>query len=484
MQMTRPTDEQQRQPLAAVETEAALLGALMVDNRLFDRVADAVAADDFYEPTHQRIFATIEREVVAGRPANPVLLRPLFESDPGIIELGGATYLAQLTGSGAGLIGTIEFAKQIRDLSKRRRLRAEMQMLVERVEDLGVESFTPVEELVDSIDAAMVAALQRENHAKSCTALKAFDRTLEEIDAEARGEAPTGLAVHGFDDWNALTGNMRRGEVIILAGRPSMGKTAIALSTALGSARAGHGTLFVSLEMSVNELMKRAISDLIFEYSQSASYENVQKGNFTAFDRERLARARADIAHWPLILHQDAGLRVGRLGMMIRRYQRQLKGKGKTLDVVFIDYLGLVRADGNKQKRYEEISEVSRTIKTLARELDVAIVLLAQLNREVERREDKRPQLHDLRDSGEIEQDADTVLFAYREEYYLERSEPDRGDKKREAWETAMDAARDRVELISAKVRKGKIGRRNCYFFAAHQAVRGSRFFSSGDAYG
>jgi replicative DNA helicase len=137
-----------------------------------------------------------------------------------------------------------------------------------------------------------------------------------------------------------------------------------------------------------------------------------------------------------------------------------------------------VRADGNKQKRYEEVSEVSRTIKTLAREMNVAIVLLAQLNREVEKRDDKRPQLSDLRDSGEIEQDADTVLFVYRDQYYLERSEPDQSDKKRADWEISMDAARDRIELISAKVRKGRVGKRNCHFFATHQAVRGSAFFS------
>jgi replicative DNA helicase len=163
---------------------------------------------------------------------------------------------------------------------------------------------------------------------------------------------------------------------------------------------------------------------------------------------------------------------------MIRRIKRQMAAKSQRLDIVFIDYLGLVRADGTKVKRYEEVSEVSRTIKQIARELDVAIVLLAQLNREVERREDKRPQLSDLRDSGEIEQDADVVLFVYREQYYLERSEPDPHDKKRADWETSMEAARDRVELIAAKVRNGRIGKRNCHFFASHQAVRGSDFFS------
>ena len=470
-----PTPATAAETLRNVETEAALLGALMIDNRLVDRVADVVAPADFFEPLHERVYATIVAEVSAGRGANPILLRPHFAHDPAMAELGGVAYLAGLTGSGAGLLGAVDFARQVADLGKRRRLYAGLAAMMDAART-GLE--TPIEALVDGIDTALSSALQRDHTAKSMTIAQAVEVTLAEVEAEARGEAPSGLEVAGLDDWNALTGNMRRGEVVILAGRPSMGKTAVGLSAALASARAGHGTLFVSLEMSVPELTKRAIADLIFEHNGSASYDSVQRGRFTDADRERIAEARRQIAAWPLILHEDAGLRVGRLAMMIRRYRRQLVAREAGLDVVFIDYLGLVRADGNKQKRYEEVSEVSRTIKTLARELNVAIVLLAQLNREVERRDDKRPQLHDLRDSGEIEQDADTIVFVYREQYYLERNEPDVGDKHRTEWELAMAGARDRVELISAKVRKGRIGRRNCHFFASHQAVRGSEYFA------
>ena len=471
--------------LVAIETEAALLGALMIDNRLFDRVADFVAADDFGEPVHRRVFDLLAHEISAGRLATPVTLKPMLEHDPGLEKLGGPRYLAQLTGSGAGLIGAADFARQIRDFAKRRRLYEAMQRLGARLTftpatlaEAAQNPHEPVEALVDELDAMLAVALQQSETAKSFAALQAFDRTMTEIEAEAAGTTPPGLAVDGFDDWNELTGNIRRGEVVILAGRPSMGKTALGLSTALAAARAGWGTLFISLEMSVEELMKRAISDLIFDYGRSASFANVQRGRFTAFDRDRLGHVRRQLAEWPLVIRQDAGLRVGRLAMMIRRYKRQQVAKGQRLDVVFIDYLGLVRADGTKQKRYEEVSEVSRTIKQIARELDVAIVLLAQLNREVERREDKRPQLSDLRDSGEIEQDADVVLFVYREQYYLERSEPEPGDKGRADWELAMASARDRVELIAGKVRNGRVGKRICHFFAEHQAVRGSDFFS------
>lgn len=468
-----------------VEAEAALLGALMIDNRIMDRVADLIDADDFFEPVHGRLFTAIGREISEGRLTTPITIKPMVEHDPGVIALGGPTYLAKLTGSGAALIGATDFAKQVADLGKRRRLLEALNAAQDELcyqpqshrewLDNDVKSIADV---LEGLDSAMSGALERHRQAKGVSFARAFDATLEQIEQEASGGLTDGLSVVGLDDWNHLTGTMRRGEVVILAGRPSMGKTAIGLSAALASARGGNGTLFVSLEMSVQELTKRAITDVIFVYGRSASFDAVQRGKFTHWDREAIADARETIKSWPLILHEDAGLKIGRLAMMVRRYQRQMVAKGQSLDVVFIDYLGLVRGDGAKQKRYEEVGEISRTLKTIARELNVAIVVLAQLNREVERRDDKRPQLSDLRDSGEIEQDADTVIFVYREQYYLERSEPEPSDKKRSDWELAMQAARDRVELISAKVRKGQISKRNCYFFASHQAVRGSNFMS------
>jgi replicative DNA helicase len=396
-----------------------------------------------------------------------------------MVSLGGASaFLAGLTvAPGVLILRPRETAEAIVDLAKRRRLLAELQRLTAEISE---NTDDPIESLVDSVDGAMTTALQRSEVAKSVSVDKAWDVTLKEIEDEANGSVPKGLAVAGFDDWNSLTGTMRRGEVIVLAGRPGMGKTAVALSTSLSCARAGLGTLFISLEMSVNELMKRAIADLIFDYGKSASFENVKQGKFTVFDRERIVAARDRLTSWPMVIRQDAGLRLGRLAMLIRRTKRQLAAKGQTLDVVFIDYLGLVKTDARNQKRYEEVSEISRAIKQLARELDVAIVLLAQLNREVEKREDKRPQLSDLRDSGEIEQDADVVMFVYREQYYLEAAEPPEGDKKRPDWQLSMDAARDKVELICRKVRNGKTGKRICHFFSEHQAVRGSRYFQDG----
>jgi replicative DNA helicase len=463
--------------LANIETEAALIGTLLLDNRRVDLIADTLMPEDFAEPLHGRIYARIVQLVSLGKQANAFTMRTDFEGDPAIEALGGSNYLAQITAAqGILILNPRDTAAILIDLAKRRRLHSELIRLTAEIEETIDE---PVESMVDMVDGAMVQALQRQETALSMTGARAFDVTMKEIEDEANGTTPAGLTVDGFDDWNKVTGTMRRGEVIILAGRPSMGKTAVALSTSLACARAGLGTLFVSLEMSIRELMKRAISDLIFDYGHSASFDKVKAGQFTHFDRQRLEKARADLATWPLTLRQEAGLKLGRLAMLIRRTKRQMAAKGQQLDIVFVDYLGLVKTDAKAHKRYEEVSEVSRTIKQIARELDVAIVVLAQLNRDVEKREDKRPQLSDLRDSGDIEQDADCVIFVYREQYYLERSEPKEGDKKHVDWQVSMDAARDKVELIAAKVRNGRIGRRQCHFFGEHQAVRGSDYFSS-----
>jgi len=459
--------------LVSVETEAALLGALMIDNGLVDRVAERVGAEDFAEGVHEQLYSLILSEVSAGRMATPPHLRPLLAGSDQFEEVGGVGYLARLTGSGGLQIGAMDFARTVADLAKRRRLYDQMQALTA---DLGRLPDNPVEELVERIDNALSASLQRSQTTRSLTLPAAFDKTMQAIEDEAAGIGPQGIRIDGLADFNQLTGDLRRGEVMVLGGRPSMGKTALALSLTLGSARAGFGTLFISLEMRVEELMTRAITDLIFEYGDSPSFDSVRRGRLSAFDKQRIADVRAKVDSWPLVITDPPTLSIGRLAMMIRRYQRQMAAKGKTLDMVVIDYLGLIRGNDRRAKRYEEVGEISRTLKQIAKECDVALIVLAQLNRECEKRDDKRPQLSDLRDAGDIEQDADIVMFVYREQYYLERAEPDAADKKREQWEVAMGHARDRIELIAAKVRQGRVGKRLCYFFGAHQAVRGSSY--------
>jgi replicative DNA helicase len=457
-----------------LEAEAGFLGALMANNGFVDQAAERVGVLDLYSELHQRIYQAILSEVSCGRHATPPLLRNHFVGDEEYEQAGGFGYLGDITGDRAAVLGFWSFVQQIADLAKRRRLLDAMRTLQGSVAAI---TDNPVEALVDEIDNALTEALQRTETTRSMTIARAFDHTLQQIEDEAAGLGPQGIRIEGLDDFNHLTGDLRRGELMILGGRPSMGKTALALSATLGAARAGFGTLFISLEMRVEELMARAITDLIFEHGNSPSFSDVRRGKFGAFDRQRISETRTQLENWPLVITDPPTLSAGRLAMMIRRYQRQMAGRGQQLDLVVIDYLGLIRPAGKNKNRYEDMGEISRTLKRVAKECNVALLVLAQLNRECEKREDKRPQLSDLRDAGDIEQDADVVMFVYREEYYLERSEPEATDKKRTEWENAMGAARDRVELILAKARQGKIGKRLCYFFGAHQAVRGSTYF-------
>jgi replicative DNA helicase len=465
-------------PLANIEAEAALLGALMIDNRLAESVMTDLLDEHFYEPVHGRIYAMILRVIAQGSIASAVTLRPLFEHDAAMQQLGGVSYLAQLTGSSIVFLGARDFARQITDLAKRRSLLEaidQMRQEIVRVDD------RPVEALVDGLDQALNASLQRTTTTRSATLLSAFDTTMRSIEDEASGTISRGVQIDGWCDFNALTDGLRAGEVTVLAGRPGMGKTAAALAVVTGAARAGHGTLFISLEMTLPELTKRVIADLCFTDKRAPTYDHIKKGNLNAFDRERLAEVRNMIENWPLRLTDPARLKIGNVAMQIRRYARLMAAAGQKLELVVIDYLGLVKADDSRAKRYEAVGEISRTVKEIAKECGVSIIILAQLNRECEKREDKRPMLSDLRDAGDIEQDADNVLFLFREQYYLEQIEPDIADmKRRPSWEIDMAAARDRLELIAAKVRSGKTGRRISYFFGDHQAIRGSDFYERG----
>ncbi|WP_422057343.1 replicative DNA helicase [Sphingomonas sp.] len=459
-----------------VEAEAALLGALMISNDWIDRIADQVRPEDFMEPLHGRIYAAILNTAATEQRANPVLLRPMFVDDPAMIQLGGPAYLAQLTGSGAALIGVRQFAAQIADMAKRRRVYDALQETIvsmQKADNLDVA----VEALAETVDSALTAAMAKHGVTQGRSIAAAMDATLGRIDDEASGIAVPGVKLDGFADWNYLTGNMRYGEVIILGGRPGMGKTATALSAWLATGRAGKGGLYISLEMSEDELMRRAIADLVFEYGQNPTYDQIRSARLSPHDRQRIQSAREMIESWPLQLTDPATLKIGRLASLIRRYQRSFAAKGQTLDVVFIDYLGLIKPDRETGSRYNDVGAISRAIKEVAKACGVCIVVLAQLSRKCEEREDKRPLLSDLRDAGDIEQDADIVMFVYRDEYYLQAAEPKVDDKRRADWELALQAARDHVELYTAKRRGGALGRRNCFFFGAHQAVRDHTFF-------
>jgi replicative DNA helicase len=459
-----------------VEAEAALLGALMIANNLIDPVADRVQADDFFEPLHARIFSAIVAQYSQGNSVNPITLSPLLAGDAAFEELGSGGYLAQLTGSGVAVIGAVGFAEQIADLAQRRRIIGSLFNAMELAKDTS----SPLKAVIEEMDTALATSTSGSQTIKPVTFQSAFDDALATIDDEVMGKVEAGMRLAGLEDWNAVAGALKPGEITILGGRPGMGKTAASLAVALAAARAGHGTSFVSLEMRTGELMRRAISDLVFSSGDAVEYDHILNGKINRFERERIAQARMAIESWPLMLTDPTSLKIGQLAMLIRRQQRRMKvNKGQELKIVIIDYLQLIRPNHASNSLYQDITEISRTLKEVAKECGVALIVLAQLNREVEKREDKRPKLSDLRDSGSIEQDADNVIFLFREEYYLQQSEP-LDDKGRADWEISMSAAKNRLELIAGKRRSARVTSRKLYFFSANQAVRNSNFYQEG----
>lgn len=461
------------------DCEVAMISMLLLDNRRVDAVAEMLRPEHFSDALLGRVFARIVDLASAGQQATAITLAHEFAVDPAMLALGGpGRFLGNLTSSpGMLLLRPRETAKVIAGLARERALHANLCRLTERLEsgDHG-----GVDSLIAETDAALMKLTERGAVSNGAVFSKAFDRTIERIEREANGEIPPGIAVSGLDDLNRLFGPaMRPGNLIVLAGRPGMGKSALLVATMLASARAGHGTGVFSLEMDVDGLTVRAISSLIFEHGNSLSFEKLQSGDWTAFDQHRIKVAREQIDSWPLELRYEPGLTLASLARSLRRMKREMAAKGQVLRIALVDYLQLMSGSDDRkgQNRSEQVGELSRGLKVLAGELGIVVIALSQLSRKCEEREDKRPMLSDLRESGAIEQDADAVGFVYREQYYLEQSEPKIGDKKREAWEIEMQASRNRMELIAAKVRQGKTGRRLLHYFLENQAVRGSRFY-------
>ena len=457
--------------------EAAVVAAVLIDNRLGDRLADKVDPQDFGTPLFGRLYALIITTVARGEPANIVSLRPQLDGDDELTALGGRAYLVQLTSSAASLIGAADLADQVRTLARRRRLVAGLAAATAIVEDGSASD----EEVADAVDSALSGSLLGEASRPALTIAKAYDLATDQLAKLSRGEVPRGIMVAVWHDWNDLTGGMHPGQIIVLAGRPSMGKTAAALTVGRRAAESGHGVLLISREMETAQVMPRIMADMLFDEGGIATFEDIQSGRVGAADFSRLAAIRDRIKDWPFVIEDPSTLPVERIAPLIRRQQRAFAARGQKLELVIIDYLGLIEPAPGRSSREQDVAGISLALKTAARAAGVAILVLSQLNRAVEQREDKHPMLSDLRDSGAIEQDADVVIFVYRAEYYLERSAPDASQTaKHDAWQSEMLAARDRIELYSAKARQRALGKRTGYFFGNRQAIRNSDFYRSG----
>ena len=448
-----------------LEAEAALLGALMIDNRLVEDVVTRLKPEHFADALHGRIFSQILSLSAKGMAATPVTLKPLFDADPAMAELGGPGYLATLTQNGAALLAARDFANQIYDLALLRELiRVGREMVTEACDTS--RDIAPIQQ----IEAAEMALYKVAEAGEVQGAVKSFrDAALEAVQmadkAKRSGGHLSGYTT-GLTGLNEKMGGLHKSDLVILAGRPAMGKTSLATNIAFSCARrfaedkergiepdksSGAPVAFFSLEMSADQLATRILA----EQSQVNS-EALRMGKISDEEFTRLARAASDLASLPLVIDDTPGLSIAALRTRARRLKRQ-----HGIGLIVVDYLQLLTGSrsGGSENRVQELSEITRGLKTLAKELQVPVLALSQLSRQVENREDKRPQLADLRESGTIEQDSDIVMFVYREEYYHGLKQPDPEDAKKHAeWMEKATRIFGLAEVIVAKQRHGATG--------------------------
>lgn len=454
-----------REPIAAIESEYALIAVLLYDSRRVDQVADILRAEDFCEPIHGRMFGIIVREFSAGNPLSALSIRTLLAGDPAYEALGGWEFLVGMTSINALLIDHRATARQIRDLAKRREFLASLADTITLGQDLN-ENLDGVVELAE---AAVVAVTDLSQTVRQPTGAEAMRQLMKAAESPKRS-INSGI-IPSIDE---LLGGMRPKQLIIGGGRPGMGKTAAALSYALGAAQNGHGVLFVSLEMGATELAARMAADLAFNGHSGVPYADINSDNPSRRAFEAMQDAERMLADMPFQIIDAGGLTLAQLELRIRRYKRRFAAKGQSLDLVIVDYLQLLRTDDKNRSAYEAVSEISRRLKAMAKDQDVAVFALAQLSRAVEQRADKKPVLSDLRESGQIEQDADAVLFFYRHAYYLRQALPASEDDPMYAATMAeIQAIQGTIEFICGKRRNGVTGSRQGEFHGQYQAVRG-----------
>lgn len=443
--------------IANVEEEAALLGAMMHEPKIIDAIADKVSAEDFSEPLHGRVFDAILSLHNAGRTVSVITLKPLFDDDPAMTAVGGPAYLVTIMGTNpVAVIGAKDFAGEIHELAQRRRLIDGLRSVIQE----GHKATATVGELVSGAEDALAAITETQDGAREFSAAQCLTALVDNLGRQEPG------VYSGITALDAALGDIRKEDVVILGARPGMGKSATASSYALGAALRGHPTLFVSLEMSTEALAERMASDLCFDGNVQVPYGAITSRHLTTEQAREIARAADRIHSLPLTVVRYGGMTTGRLNSIVRRHKRRLEAKGKKLELVIVDYLQLMRPDAREKDLYTRITEVSKGLKDMAVAQGVGVMALCQLSREVEKRQDKRPQMSDLRDSGQIEQDADSICFLYAPEYYLLQSEdsPER--------EEALREAAGKIEFIVPKRRRGPSAVGHGHFYRAFQAVR------------
>jgi len=464
-----------RTPPHNAEIEAALLGAILTNNRAFEKVSEILQPEHFYEPVHGRIYAAAARLIERGQMASPLTLRHFFEKDEGLAQVGGGQYLFDLAASVVSVVNVVDYARTIHDMHLRRQLIGLGEDVVNEAyrHDLDKAATDQIEDAEQRLyELATVGESERGIVSLKHASLVA----VEEAEQAFKREGHVVGVTTGLKDLDRRLGGLHPSDLIILAGRPSMGKTALATNIAYNAAQAArpadgdgehggsHRVLFFSLEMSSEQLATRILSQ-----ESGIPSDKIRRGEISNDEFQAFAVASQEMSRVPLFIDDTPAITVATMRTRARRLKRQ-----NGLDLIVVDYLQLLQPSLSRRNdnRVQEISEITRGLKTLAKELNVPVLALSQLSRAVEQREDKRPQLADLRESGSIEQDADVVMFIFREEYYLEKGAPMQGvdeDQgkflaKAERWKERLDEVANTASVIIAKQRHGPVGTIDLFF--------------------
>ena len=437
-----------------IEAEQSLIGSVLVNNDIIDEISNIVNAAKFFDPIHRKIYEVIENLNGKGMIANPITLKNYFENDAGLSEVGGVDYLVKLTRFSSSIKQAIDYAKIIHEMYVKR----ELIFISDGIEDQAKDDQTEKtgENIIEDAEKSLFDLAERGNFSQTFMKFnQAVDQTIEMATLAMKSDhgiigVPTGLT-----DLDQKLGGLHKSDLIIIAGRPSMGKTALATNIAFYAAKNMQennekgSVAFFSLEMSSEQLSTRILS----EQARISSHE-IRTGKASEDTLNRYIETSRNIYDLPLYIDETPAIAISTLSNRARRIKR-LFG----LKLIVVDYIQLMRTNSNRMDgRVQEISEITQGLKALAKELNVPVVALSQLSRAVEQRDDKKPQLSDLRESGSIEQDADVVIFVYREQYYLERKKPKEGSIEFAEWQSKMSDIHGGAELILGKHRHGSTG--------------------------
>lgn len=472
-------DALDRIPPHDVAIEQALLGALLMNNACLDQTASVqLEPGHFYEPIHQKVFEVCKTLIEEGKPASPLTLRAYLPEEMHVTsntKFTMAQYLARLASEATSLINAIDYATTIKDLAARRAVID----IARRLADGGYTGEADLRIAFEDLDVVRMHAFKDSHMTTSATIAQTVVRTVDNFARLYQNEAPIAGVPTGLAVLDGLIGGFQPGELIIGAGRPGMGKTTFGASVARQAAARGYGVGFFSLEMPELQIGCRFVADALYDRNQMnpLEYKTIMRARCGAFDvpveaAQKIIDAGRDVEHIPLLMDYSSSPSVGEIAAKVRGMAARMRKKFDTrLGLVIIDYLKFIRASdrysGNKNL---EVGETTGALKTLARDMGIPVLLLCQMNREVEKRADRRPQLADLRDSGELEQDADTVMFFFREAYYLENLSPE--ERNNVEYEDQYRAMCRLMEIIVAKQRMGPTGSVSIHAHMGAGAVR------------